>query len=210
MRFSVVLFDLDGTVIDSGAIILASLRYATREVLGEAPADEVLMAGVGGPALEARMVDFGGPERAAELTRVYRAHNEALHHEIELFPGMEELLVELRAQGRRTGLVSAKRRVTVELALRSTATEALFDVIVGGDETMRHKPAPEPLLLALARLHAPASDAVYVGDSPFDMGSAKAAGVAAIGVSWGGIHGREALDDADLIVDTVEQLRAAL
>lgn len=210
MLFPVVLFDLDGTVIDSGAIILSSLRFATREVLGEAPPDEILMAGVGGPLLEARMVDFGGHEHAAELTRVYRAHNLALHDEIELFPGIEELLVDLRSEGRRLGVVSAKPRETVQLALRKTGIESLFDVIVGGDETVRHKPAPDPLLLALARLPAAAADAVYVGDSPFDMGAAKAAGLAAIAVGWGGIHGREVLIDGDLVVDTVEELRAAL
>ena len=71
---------------------------------------------------------------------------------------------------------------------------------------MLHKPHPEPLLLALERLAASPDDAAYVGDSPYDMQAAKAAGIYAIGVTWGRIHDRDALKDADVIVDTAEEL----
>ena len=86
MRFPVVLFDLDGTVIDSGAIILASMRHAVREVLGAEPPDELLMAAVGGPGLEAQMHALD-PDRVEELVAVYRAHNEPLHDELMSAPG---------------------------------------------------------------------------------------------------------------------------
>ena len=82
-----VLFDLDGTVIDSGAIILASMRHATREVLGSEHSDEELMHAVGGPGLEAQLGVFG-PDRVEELVRVYRAHNEPLHDTLEACVGM--------------------------------------------------------------------------------------------------------------------------
>lgn len=210
MRFRVVLFDLDGTVIDSAGIILASMRHATREVLGREIPDAELMAAVGGPGLEAQMRELGGAERSAELIRVYRAHNEPLHDEIELFPGIGELLVELKRRGSLIGLVSAKRRSTVELAFAATAIGPLFDVVVGGDEAPNQKPAPDLLLLALERLAAAPAEAVYVGDSPFDMAAAKAGGLTAIGVTWGRVHDRSLLAEADLVVDTTEELRAAL
>ncbi|MBV8395639.1 MAG: HAD-IA family hydrolase [Actinobacteria bacterium] len=209
MRFPVVLFDLDGTVVDSGGIILASLRYATQTVLGREIPEEELMAAVGGPALEAQMLRFA-PDRVDELVRVYREHNEPLHDELECCAGMDDVLVRLKEEGRRLGLVSAKRRRTVELAFARVAVGHLFEVIVGGDETERQKPAPDPLLLALERLEADADDAVYVGDSPYDMESAHAAGMYAVGVSWGRIHKREALDEADVVVDTAEELLAVL
>ena len=98
--------------------------------------------------------------------------------------------------------MTAKRRLTVELAFARLPLGHLFDVVVGGDETERHKPDPEPLLLALERLGAGPEDAAYVGDSPFDMQAARAAGIDAIGVTWGRIHDREALADADVVVDT--------
>jgi pyrophosphatase PpaX len=210
MRFPVVLFDLDGTLVDSGGIILASMRHATSSVLGREIPDAVLMAAVGGPGLEVQMLQLGGEENLDELLRVYRAHNEPLHSELLVFPGLEDVLVQLRAEARTLGVVSAKRRATVELAFAATGIGRFFDVMVGGDETARHKPAPDPLLLALERLDARASDAVYVGDSPFDMTAAKSAGMHAIGVSWGGVHERAVLVDGDEIVDTSEELLAAL
>jgi pyrophosphatase PpaX len=211
MRFPVVLFDLDGTVIDSGAIILASMRHAAREVLGVEVPDEQLMAAVGGPGLEAQMQALS-PDRADELVTVYRAHNEPLHDELVCCAGMDEVLVQLKDEGRRLGIVTAKRRQTVELAFARIPIEHLFETVVGGDETKKHKPDPEPLVLALERLGAAPDDAVYVGDAPFDVKAAKAAGLYSVGVSWGGIHGRERLEaeEPDALVDTTEELLGVL
>lgn len=208
MRFPVVLFDLDGTVVDSGGIILASMRHATRTVLEREFTDAELLARVGGPGLEAQFEALDDT-RVEELT-VYRAHNEALHDTLESCVGMEDALAELTHQGRRLGVVTAKRRETVELAFARLPIAHYFDVLVGGDETAHHKPHPEPLLLALERLAASPDEAAYVGDSPYDMQAANAAGLYAIGVTWGRIHDRAALADADVIVDTAEELLAAL
>jgi pyrophosphatase PpaX len=210
VRFPVVLFDLDGTVVDSGGIILASMRHATRTVLGREIPDQALMATVGGPGLEAQMLELGGAEHAEELVSVYRSHNEPLHEQLGICAGMDGVLARLKAEGRRLGLVSAKRRRTVELAFDATGVGHLFDVVVGGDEAPRQKPAPDGLLLALGRLGADPADAAYVGDSPFDMAAARAGGLAAIGVSWGGVHDRSALEAADVIVDSPDELLAAL
>jgi pyrophosphatase PpaX len=211
MRYPTVLFDLDGTVIDSGSIILASMRHATREVLGREIGDEELMAAVGGPGLEAQMRALA-PDRVHELVTVYRAHNEPLHHELLCCAGMEDVLVRLREEGRQLGIVTAKRRATVDLAFEHVPVGHLFEVVVGGDETERHKPDPEPLLLAAQRLGADPAKCAYVGDSPFDMRAAKAAGMAAIGVTWGKIHSRGALaaEEPAALVDTAEELLAVL
>ena len=207
IRFPVVLFDLDGTVVDSGSIILASMRHATREVLGEEFGDAELMQAVGGPGLEAQMAVFA-PDRVDELVRVYRAHNEPLHEELEACVGMEDVLVRLHEEGRRLGVVTAKRRSTVELAFARVPISHLFETVVGGDETEKHKPDPEPLLLAAERMRARPEETAYVGDSPFDMRAAKAAGMHAIAVTWGRIHDRERLEreEPDAIVDTAEEL----
>jgi pyrophosphatase PpaX len=207
IRYPVVLFDLDGTVVDSGAIILASMRHATREVLGSEHSDHELMQAVGGPGLEAQMAAFA-PDRIEELVRVYRAHNEPLHDELQACAGMEDVLIRLHEEGRRLGIVTAKRRSTVELAFASVPLGHLFETVVGGDETERHKPDPEPLLLAAQRMGADPAQTAYVGDSPFDVGAAKAAGMFAIAVTWGRIHDRTRLEPAepDAIVDTPEEL----
>jgi pyrophosphatase PpaX len=211
MRFPVVLFDLDGTVIDSGAIILASMRHAAKEVLGEDPGDALLMAAVGGPGLEAQMRELA-PDRVDELVRVYRAHNEPLHDELACCAGIEDVLVRLKDEGRRLGIVTAKRRATVELAFNVLPIEHFFETVVGGDETKEHKPDPEPLLLAAERLDVDPHTCAYVGDSPFDMRAAKAAAMHAIAVTWGGIHDRAKLEaeQPDAIVDNAEELYGVL
>jgi pyrophosphatase PpaX len=207
VRFPVVLFDLDGTVVDSGAIILASMRHAAETVLGTSPPDDELMAMVGGPGLHAQM-QMLSKERADELVRVYRDHNEPLHDGLEACAGMDDVLVALRDEGHRLGIVTAKRRATVELAFRRVPVAHLFDVVVAGDETERLKPDPEPLLVAAKRLRAAVDDCVYVGDSPFDVRAARAAEMHAIAVTWGGIHPRDVLETEtpDAIVDTPEEL----
>lgn len=212
MRFRTVLFDLDGTLIDSGAIILASMRHAAETVLKRRIPDEDLMAAVGGPGLVAQMRALD-PARVDELVRVYREHNEPLHSELEACAGILDVLPELARRGSRMGIVTAKRRATVRLAFDVIPKlEPFFEAVVGGDETERHKPDPEPILLALERLGADAATAAYVGDSPFDVRAAKAAGVFSVAVTWGRIHdeARLAQEEPDAIVHGAEELLAVL
>jgi pyrophosphatase PpaX len=208
VRFSVVLFDLDGTLIDSGPIIIASMRHASLTVLGVEPDEERVRAAIGGPGLYSQMRDLD-PERADELVEVYRAHNEPLHAELKAFDGVLDLLPGLRAEGRRLGIVTAKRMRTVELALdRFPVLREVPEVIIGMEDTERHKPEPDPILEALRRLGAAPEDAVYVGDSPFDVAAAKAAGSFAVAVTWGGIHTAERLaqEHPDALVSTPQEL----
>ena len=102
---------------------------------------------------------------------------------------MLDLLPVLRERGHRLGIVTAKRRVTAELAFqRFPVLRELTELLIGADDTERHKPDPEPLLEALSRLGARPGEAAYVGDSPFDVRAAKAGGLLAVAVGWGGIH----------------------
>jgi pyrophosphatase PpaX len=212
VRFPVVLFDLDGTLIDSGPIIIASMRHASLTVLGVEPDEEKVRAAIGGPGLYEQMRDLD-PERVDELVEVYRAHNEPLHAELQAFADVLNLLPRLRAEGRRLGIVTAKRLRTVDLALdRFPVLREVSEVIIGMEDTDRHKPDPDPILEALRRLGAEPADAVYVGDSPFDVAAAKAAGTFAVAVTWGGIHtaARLAEERPDALVATAEELIGVL
>ena len=186
-RYETVLFDLDGTLIDSGPMIFASFRHAVRTVAGREVTDDELRSFVGGWSLQRQMQEID-PERADELVAVYREHNVPAHEGLEAFPGIVDVLDALRGDGRSLGLVTAKRRLTVELAFEHVPIAHYFEAIVSADETKEHKPSPEPLLYALARLEAAAETAVYVGDSPFDVAAARAAGMNAIAVTWGGMY----------------------
>ncbi len=211
MRFETILFDLDGTLIDSGAMILASFRHATRTVLGREIPDEELLAAVGGSHLreQMRLID---EERADELVEVYREHNEPLHEELQACDGVLGVLDRLQAERRPLGIVTAKRHATVALAFEVLPLEHYFDVVVGTDATARHKPHPDPLLVALDALGTAPDHAAYVGDSPFDVQAAKAAGCFAVAVTWGRIHSAERLqaEQPDALVETTEELLAAL
>jgi len=212
MLLGTVLFDLDGTVIDTGPLIAESFRHAVRTVLGKTIDDEEMLAYVGGWSLREQMCRLA-PDRAQELVEAYRAYNEPRHAGLEFCAGMYELLVELRAEGARLGLATAKRRSTVEIAFRYLPQlEALFDAIVCAEDTERHKPDPEPLLLALRKLEGEPENAAYVGDSPFDVEAAQAAGLRSVAVSWGGIHDQERLRLAgpDALVSTKAELKTAL
>jgi pyrophosphatase PpaX len=212
VRYPVVLFDLDGTLIDSGAMIVGSMRHAAATVLGRQIPDQELKAAVGGPGLIEQMRALD-ETRVDELVEAYRLHNEPLHAELEPCAGIEDALDALRREGRRLGLVTAKRQATIRLAFEVLPQlEPVFEVVVGSDDTKRHKPHPDPILLALDRLEATPDEAAYVGDSPFDIQAARAAGVAAIAVGWGGIHEPERLaqERPDALVYSAEELLGVL
>jgi pyrophosphatase PpaX len=211
VRFPVVLFDLDGTIVDSGWMILASYRHATRSVLGREYSDEVLMARVGSGDLEEQMREFD-EEKAAELAQAYRDFYKPLHSDLQAFPGMLELLERLDGEGRELGIVSAKRSDIVRLAFDALGFGGLMDVVVGSEEAPRGKPCPDQILVALDRLGADPDSTAYVGDAPFDVAAARAAGVHAVGVTWGGIHTRARMEaeGPDAVVDTADELYAVL
>jgi len=206
VRFPVVLFDLDGTLVDSAAAILGSFHHATETVLRRRFPDERILAQVGGSNL-AHQMQLLDPDRVDELVRVYREHNDPQYADLACFDGMIDVLRSLRVEGRQLGIVSAKRRATVERVFAGTGIGDYFDVVVGSDDTVKHKPDPEPILRALELLSAAPQEAAYVGDSPFDVAAGRAADVFAVAVGWGGIH---RVDDADALVETPEELLGVL
>jgi pyrophosphatase PpaX len=207
MRYPTVLFDLDGTLVDSGAIILASFKHAARTVLARDVEEEQIAALVGGSNLHDQMRVLS-PAHVDELVRVYREHNRPLHDELEAFDGVEELMQTLSDQGRKLGIVTAKGRQTVDLAFAVLSLERYFDAVVTADMTDRHKPDPAPVLKALELLETEPGDAAFVGDSPYDIVAGKAAGVFTVAVSWGKIHPEERLLEAgaDILVHSPKEL----
>ncbi len=211
VRYPTVLFDLDGTLIDSGAMILASFRHATRTVLAREIPDEELVAAVGGATIREQMRSFDA-DRVDELIDAYREHNLPLHDELQAFPGVEQLLQDLAGDGRKLGIVTSKRRKSVARAFEVLDIGSFFDAVVTAEDTVEHKPHPEPVLRALRLLGSELAEAAFVGDSPFDVGAGKAAGLFSVAVSWGGLHSEERLREAgaDVVVRTREELRDVL
>ena len=194
----VALFDLDGTVLDTYAPILESMRYATKTVFGEALPDSKLVSMVGQPLvtqMQAFAAERGcGSEIADELTRVYREYNERdLDEKSFPFPGIPEAIASLKNAGFTAGVVTSKRAV---LATKSLKAHGLFDAFAcvnGAEDSAAHKPDPDPLLTAAKKLGVSPDRCVYVGDSPYDLQAAHAANMPCVGVAWGKFFGREIL-----------------
>jgi pyrophosphatase PpaX len=181
------LFDFDGTLVDTTEMIHQSMRHATSSVLGRDDIPrETLLANVGKPL--PRQMELIDAEKAGLLLEAYRSHHEE-HHDalIGEFPGVEESLSCLRSAGTKVAVVTSKRRVSVEMALKNfPGLRDVVDRFVTLEDTTQHKPSPEPLLRGLELLGGiPKESAAYVGDSPFDVQAAKAAGLTSVAVSWG-------------------------
>jgi len=205
-----VLFDFDGTVVDTVELIRESHRHAVRTVLGKELPDSQLVALVGMP-LPDQMRAFS-ELHADELLQVYREWN--FDHTAELiqsYTGMEELLDRLVATERPLAIITSKARHVMDLALDVLPIRDYFDVIVTTDDTESHKPDPEPLHYALHALEMSVEDAVMVGDSPFDLRAGRAAGCRTVGVTWG-FFDRDTLaqEQPDELVDRVDELAALL
>lgn len=209
-RWPVVLFDLDGTLADTIGLIVASYNHAFQAVLGTERDEAEIRSWIGRPLIES----FAevSPEHAEELDRVYREWNIAnTERLLRVYDGVAELLRDLTAAGVRTGVVTSKRRQTALLAMRGVGIEGLAPLLGTLEDTERHKPLPDPLLHGAAKLGVEPADCVYVGDAAVDVAAARAAGMAAIAVSWGAV-GREVLEAAepDAVVDTVDELRQVI
>ncbi|HET6495085.1 MAG TPA: HAD hydrolase-like protein, partial [Thermoleophilia bacterium] len=149
--FDPVVFDLDGTVVDTVELIVESFRYATRTVMGQMLPDAVITAGVGQPLMA--QMQLLSSEHAQELYDVYREYNHRRHDElIRGYAGIEEMLLALRTSGRRLGIVTSKGQDTTEMAFRAVGLADHFDAIVTASDTAEHKPSPVPLRLCLERL----------------------------------------------------------
>jgi pyrophosphatase PpaX len=205
-----VLFDLDGTLIDTVELILVSMRHATLEVLGASPPDDVLMSGVGMP-LVTQFRDFA-PEHADELLRVYRAFNHVHHDDIaKAYPGTLDVLDRLRSRGVRMGIVTSKGEVAASMGIDRFGLRGFAEVIVTADDVEIHKPDPYPLAYAATLLNVDLRYCVYVGDSPHDMFAAVSGGAIPVAALWGAFPPDELLAPGpDFALSDIRELPALL
>ncbi|MBR5259965.1 MAG: HAD-IA family hydrolase [Eggerthellaceae bacterium] len=192
-----VLFDLDGTLLDTQDLILASFRYATTEVLGQKIPDELLLAKVGQP-LEVQMCDFtDDPALQKELVDVYRDYNHAVHDErVRAFDGVVEMLDWLADAGYRMGVVTSKRQALAQRGLDVCGLAKYMEFVVAPDVFPIHKPDPAPVVHACELMGLDPAECLYVGDSPFDIAAGNGAGCETVAVTWG-MFSAEVLADED-------------
>jgi pyrophosphatase PpaX len=209
-QLQAVLFDLDGTLIDTVELILVSMRHATLEVLGASPADDVLMSGVGMPLLT-QFRDLA-PDHADELLRVYREFNHVYHDDIaKAYPGTLDVLEELRSRGIRMGIVTSKGEVAATMGIDLFGLRGFAEVIVTADDVETHKPDPYPLAYAATLLNVDLRYCVYVGDSPHDMLAAVSGGAIPVAALWGAFPPDDVLAPGpDFALNDIRELPALL
>ena len=181
-----VLFDLDGTLLDSIGLIVDAMHHAFEGFGGTVPADSAWMAGIGTPLFKQLALYARSAEELDMLRERYRAY-QFIHHDdvIKEYPGTTAVLEDLHARGLAMGIVTSKGDELARRGLELTGLARFLPVVVSADSVTKYKPEPEPVLLALERLGVRADEALMMGDSPHDISSGNAAGVRTIGALWG-------------------------
>lgn len=195
----VILFDFDGTLVNTTPLILRSFRATWEKMFGFVMDDADYIKTFGTllhSALKGLTTQCVADGRicaiedlnalADELLRTYREFNNQWHDDVvEAFDGIEDALLELKARDYELGIVSSKLRIGVERGLNLFAMAEHFDVIIAADDVNNHKPHPEPLLKALERFNADPHEAIYVGDSIHDIAAGRAAQMPIAAAAWG-------------------------
>jgi pyrophosphatase PpaX len=189
----VILFDLDGTLVDTTDLILQSFVHTFAvHAPGRTPSREALIATFG-RSLPATLREMARDEGVAEpdamadaMLGTYRAFQRE-HHDslIRPFEGIDDMLRALRADGHRLGVVTSKMERSARQGLRLFGLDDWFEIGVFHDDTTRHKPDPEPLRVAATRAGVASSEVTYVGDSTHDIVAGRAAGMRTVAVLWG-------------------------
>lgn len=191
-----ILFDLDGTLVDSIELIVAAAMNAFASRPGPSPSEAQIRNTIGRPLTTTFgpwLVDDNDlPFLIAKYREYQLEHHDALTNAYE---GIVDAVAGLDAAGCRMAIVTSKVGFMAERALVHTGLAHYMRCVIASDSTERHKPDPQPVLMALERLGSAPGDALFVGDSPYDMQAARAAGVHALGVAWGAFAA-ETLRDA--------------
>lgn len=181
-----VLFDLDGTLVDSIGLLIASMEYAFEGREHRPPVAEWVSM-IGTP-LDAMIRAWARDEADLVFLRERYREFQVAHHDerTTAYPGVVETVRALHAAGHPLGVVTSKLEAGARRSLKLIGVEECFGVVVGIDATTRHKPEPEPVWYALKALgDVPPSEALFVGDSTHDMKAGRAAGVMTAAALWG-------------------------
>lgn len=209
-QFRAILFDLDGTLINSVDHIVDCWQHTVRTCLGREMTREEILPTVG-KSLPACFEELA-PGRSGEMRDVYRAYQKTTHDSmVTLVSGTREALDALQEQGYRLGLVTSKGLVVAMEGLDLFGLAPYFELLVTHEDTDRHKPFPDPLLVARDRMRLDPADMLYVGDAVFDIEAGKAAGLHTAAVLWGsGSHEALIKSGPDYIVTSMPELAALL
>lgn len=182
MTIQTVLFDLDGTILDSNELIMKSFEYTFDQYNIEVPREK--LKEFNGPPLIETFAKYN-PGFEEEMVKTYRAHNHKYHEEyVSLFPNVIETIEQLQKHYIKMGIVTAKMRNAVNLGMVLTGLDKYIHTVVTVDDVKHSKPHPESVFKAMEQLKAKAQTTLIVGDNHHDILAGKNAGIRTAGVAW--------------------------
>ena len=180
------LFDLDGTLLDSMALILTSFHHTSRIHLGRELPDSHWLEGTGTPLRDQLGKVARSDEELSAMLDTYVAFNLSHHDEMATsYPGVVDVVRTLHARGAKLALVTSKMSTGAQRGLRLLGLEEELAVRVCADDVEHGKPDPAPVLMALDALGSSPGEALFIGDSHHDIEAGRRAGVTTVAVTWG-------------------------
>lgn len=206
MKYKYILFDLDGTLIDTNRLIIDTFKYTYKQQLGIDVSEKEILLHFGEPLLTT--LERYSKDKAKEMFEVYIKYNESVHDElVKLCSGVIECLEQLKQMGYKMAVVTSKRKVAAIRGLKLFDIEKYFEFMVAVEDTTKHKPEPEPILEALKKFNAHPKEAIMIGDSIFDIESARNAKVDSVLVKWSLADGiQEKASKSTYEVNTTQEL----
>lgn len=179
-----VLFDLDGTILDTNELIIQSFIHVIKDQTKVLITREQIIPHMGN-TLTKQLQALSGLDDVTDLTVGYRAYNMRMHDEMVCaFPHVREVIDQLAHRGVKMGIVTTKMRKTANMGLRLCGLDKYMKAVITLDDVTNAKPHPEPVERAVRLLGADVHQTLMLGDSPYDIESANRAGVISAGVSW--------------------------
>lgn len=204
-----VLFDFDGTLVNTTDIVISAWKDTFRTLTGEEKSEEELQETLGEVVYETmkRFFPDKDPDECIQLYRSFQGKDYMLH--VDFYDGMEELVRELKQRGFKVAIVTSRTRKSAFQTIDKHKLGECFDYVLTCEDTTIHKPNPEPALMALEKVGSEPENAVFVGDSMYDIGCAKNAGIISVAVGWQTAIPTEILygpEGPDYVIDKAEDL----
>jgi pyrophosphatase PpaX len=209
IKFKGIIFDIDGTLTSTNDLIFASFNHITEKYLGRTYTNEEIRQWFG-PTEDVILKEFCGENYEKAREEYYKFYSDN-HDMADIYPGIREILEELKSGGVLLSIFTGKGREAATITLKKLGIYKYFDLIITGDEVKEHKPSPEGIEKFLEKFDLKKEEVIMIGDAPSDIKAARAAGVKVASVLWDSLARHHVLKmDTDFVFNTVSELREFL
>jgi HAD superfamily hydrolase (TIGR01509 family) len=201
-----IIFDIDGTLTSTNNLIFASFNFIANKYLGKTLSDEEIVK-LFGPTEDVILKEFCGDNYEKAREEYYKFYSDN-HFMADIYPGMREILNELKSRGVLLSIFTGKGREATTITLKKLGIYDYFDLIITGDEVKEHKPSPEGIQIFLKKYNLNKNEVIMIGDSPSDIKAAHSAGIKVVSVLWDSLAKHHVLKmDSDYVFYTVDELK---